>query len=110
MKLLRNCLGILLVMTFMTAGATDRKKLNFNGNWRLAVGDMTEASLPNYDDSRKEPSVLPSFIRRSSKSENDWARTASMHFSTDASALWIGTIILKVGFIFSMVVLVTFCI
>ena len=59
MKLLRNCLGILLVMTFMTAGATDRKKLNFNGNWRLAVGDMTEASLPNYDDSRWQQVTLP---------------------------------------------------
>jgi hypothetical protein len=46
-------------MTFMTAGATDRKKLNFNGNWRLAVGDMTEASLPNYDDSRWQQVTLP---------------------------------------------------
>jgi hypothetical protein len=46
-------------MTFMTAGATDRKKLNFNGNWRLVVGDMTEASLPNYDDSRWQQVTLP---------------------------------------------------
>ena len=50
---------MLLVMAFMTAGAADRKKLNFNGGWRLAVGDMTEAAKPDFDDSRWQQVTLP---------------------------------------------------
>ncbi len=43
----------------VTAGATDRKKLNFNGGWRLNVGDVTEASKPDFDDSRWQQVTLP---------------------------------------------------
>ena len=30
------------------AGAVERQKLNFNGEWRLHVGDVTEAAHEDY--------------------------------------------------------------
>ncbi len=36
-----------------------REKLNFNADWRLLVGDMSEASKPKYDDSQWQQVTLP---------------------------------------------------
>ena len=36
-----------------------RQKLNFNGGWRLAVGDFAEAAKPDYDDSLWQQVTLP---------------------------------------------------
>ena len=59
MKLLRIFWSIVLVMSFMTIGATERTKQNFNGGWRLAVGDFTEADKPDFDDHRWQQVTLP---------------------------------------------------
>ena len=39
--------------------ATERLKLNFNADWRLAVGDVAEASKPEFDDSHWRQVTLP---------------------------------------------------
>ena len=59
MKLLRIFWNIVLVMSVMTIGATERTKLNFNGGWRLAIGDFKEAAKPDYDDQRWQQVTLP---------------------------------------------------
>ena len=59
MKLLRIFWSIVLVMNVMTIGATERTKLNFNGGWRLAIGDFKEAAKPDYDDQRWQQVSLP---------------------------------------------------
>ena len=59
MKLLRIFWSIVLVMSFMPIGATERTKQNFNGGWRLAVGDFTEAAKPDFDDHRWQQVTLP---------------------------------------------------
>ena len=54
-----------LLLTFIVAiisvsmNASGRQKLNFNGDWRLTVGDFTEASQPDFDDSRWQRVTLP---------------------------------------------------
>ena len=59
MKLLRIFWSIVLVMNVMTIGATERTKLNFNGGWRLAIGDFKEAAKTDYDDQRWQQVTLP---------------------------------------------------
>lgn len=59
MKLLRIFWSIVLVMSVMTIDATERTKLNFNGGWRLAIGDFKEAAKPDYDDQRWQQVTLP---------------------------------------------------
>ena len=60
MKLLRTCLTALMLLSMcLTLGATQRKKLNFNSSWRLAVGDFKEARQPDFDDSRWQQVTLP---------------------------------------------------
>ena len=49
----------MLLTLVMLATATGREKLNFNGNWRLKVGDIPEASAPQFDDTRWQPVTLP---------------------------------------------------
>ena len=49
--------GLLLML--MAAEAQVRNKQNFNGEWRLAIGDFTEAAKPDYDDSRWQRVTLP---------------------------------------------------
>ena len=39
----------LLMLVIATASATERKKLNFNADWLLQVGDVAEAMQPDYD-------------------------------------------------------------
>ena len=56
---LRTTLLVLLLLGGMTVQATERVKLNFNGGWRLTVGDVKEASKPDFDDTRWEQVTLP---------------------------------------------------
>ena len=49
--------GLLLML--MAAEAQVRNKQNFNGEWRLAIGDFTEAAKPDYNDSRWQQVTLP---------------------------------------------------
>ena len=46
-------------MLVVSVNATERQKLNFNGDWRLAVGDYAEASKPEFDDSQWQQVTLP---------------------------------------------------
>lgn len=46
-------------MLIVSVNATERQKLNFNGGWRLAVGDFAEAAKPDYDDSLWQQVTLP---------------------------------------------------
>ena len=50
-----------MLCTIMTSAETpsDRQKINFNGDWRLAVGDYAEASKPEFDDTRWKRVTLP---------------------------------------------------
>ena len=43
----------------VTISAADRSKQNFNSAWRLHVGDTTEASQPQFDDSQWQQVTLP---------------------------------------------------
>ena len=42
-----------------TKNGAERKKLNFNADWRLQVGDATDAAKPEFDDSRWQRVTLP---------------------------------------------------
>jgi len=55
----RMLVSLLVVMMSMGMSAGDRQKLNFNGGWRLAVGDVAEAAQPSFDDSRWQRVTLP---------------------------------------------------
>ena len=48
-----------LVAAVLTATATERKKLNFNANWRLEVGDIAEAKEVAFDDDLWQRVTLP---------------------------------------------------
>ena len=52
-------LVMLLAMVCLTAEAIQRKKFNFNSEWRLCVGDFPDASNPGYDDSQWLRVTLP---------------------------------------------------
>ena len=53
----------LLFYTLLTLAvalqAAERRKYNFNADWRLQVGDFAEASKSDYDDSRWQQATLP---------------------------------------------------
>ena len=49
----------ILLMLVVSVNATERQKLNFNSDWRLAVGDYVEASKPEFDDSQWHQVTLP---------------------------------------------------
>ena len=59
MSYLKSTLFLLLTIFCVTASATDRKKYNFNSDWRLAIGDMQQADQTGYDDSRWQTVTLP---------------------------------------------------
>ena len=60
MRHLGLTLFFLLSMTLcVTTSAADRSKQNFNSAWRLHVGDDTEASQPQFDDSQWQQITLP---------------------------------------------------
>lgn len=57
---MKKCfLFYILLMLVVSVNATERQKLNFNGGWRLAVGDFAEAAKPGYDDSLWQQVTLP---------------------------------------------------
>ncbi|UKK68061.1 DUF4982 domain-containing protein [Prevotella communis] len=57
---MKKCfLFCILLMLIVSVNATERQKLNFNGGWRLAVGDFAEAAKPDYDDSQWQQVTLP---------------------------------------------------
>ena len=59
MKLLRPMI-LLVAITFSVAmHAVERKKYNFNSEWRLAIGDFKEAAEASFDDSRWQQVTLP---------------------------------------------------
>ena len=55
----KKLLTFSLLMLVLTATATERQKQNFNGGWRLQVGDFTEAKDIDFDDSRWQQVTLP---------------------------------------------------
>ena len=60
MRHLGLTLFFLLSMTLcVTTSAADRSKQNFNSAWRLHVGDDTEASQPQFNDSQWQQVTLP---------------------------------------------------
>lgn len=59
MKLLRPMI-LLVAITFSVAmHAVERKKYNFNSEWRLAIGDFKEAAEASFDDSQWQQVTLP---------------------------------------------------
>ena len=48
-----------LLMLVLAASATERKKLNFNADWLLQVGDPAEASMSAYNDDTWQRVTLP---------------------------------------------------
>ena len=52
-------LSFILCHSSFSASATERQKLNFNGDWRLQVGDYAEAKNADFDDSRWHQVTLP---------------------------------------------------
>ena len=55
----RLILTFTLLVTVLTASAVERQKLNFNADWRLCVGDISEALSADYDDSQWQRVTLP---------------------------------------------------
>ena len=55
----RLFLAMTTLMLVLTASALERKKLNFNSDWLLQVGDIAEAAKPDYDDSCWQRITLP---------------------------------------------------
>ncbi len=65
MRLLRTFQLLLLLMLCVSIQATERKKykdrekLNFNSEWKLAVGDFSGAEKADFDDARWQQVTLP---------------------------------------------------
>ncbi|MBR1415770.1 MAG: DUF4982 domain-containing protein [Prevotella sp.] len=59
MRLLKPILSLLVLVLCLNAQAVERKKYNFNGEWRLAVGDFKTAADAGFDDSRWQQVTLP---------------------------------------------------
>ena len=60
MKFLRIALlAALMVMVSQNAEAVERKKYNFNSEWRLCVGDFPNAEKAEFDDSQWQQVTLP---------------------------------------------------
>ena len=53
------CIMMLLAMGKSVAGTIERKKLNFNADWRLCVGDYPQAVDPAYNDGQWQRVTLP---------------------------------------------------
>ena len=55
----KRILFYMLLVLAMSMEAAERQKLNFNADWRLQVGDFTEAAKPEFDDSQWQRVTLP---------------------------------------------------
>mgnify|MGYP000550304003 CR=1 FL=1 len=47
------------VLAIVDSHAFERKKYNFNSEWRLQIGDFPEAKQSQFDDSRWKAVTLP---------------------------------------------------
>ena len=56
---MRKLLLALALLLSLSATAIEREKLNFNADWRLAVGDVAGAAQPDYDDHSWQRVTLP---------------------------------------------------
>ncbi len=56
---MRLLLHLTLLMLVVTASATERKKLNFNANWRLEIGDFKDAKNADFNDESWKHVTLP---------------------------------------------------
>ena len=59
MKLLRPIILLVAISFGIATHAVERKKYNFNSEWRLAIGDFQKAEQPSFDDSRWQQVTLP---------------------------------------------------
>ena len=59
MRLYRPVLLVLSLFLLTTAEAVERKKCNFNSEWRLHIGDFPDAATTAFDDSRWLQVTLP---------------------------------------------------
>lgn len=59
LKQMKTRIVMLLLLAGLTMTAMGREKLNFNADWRLCVGDVPEASKPDFDDSGWQRVTLP---------------------------------------------------
>ena len=59
MRLYRPVLLVLSLFLLTTAEAVERKKCNFNSEWRLHIGDFPDAATTAFDDSRWRQVTLP---------------------------------------------------
>ncbi|MBO4673240.1 MAG: DUF4982 domain-containing protein [Bacteroidaceae bacterium] len=55
----RSFILCLLLTITISVQAVERQKLNFNADWRLCVGDVADASKPEFDDSNWKQVTLP---------------------------------------------------
>ncbi len=56
---MKKVITLFLLAWVVMASASERKKLLFNADWHLKVGDIAEASRPDYDDSAWKRVTLP---------------------------------------------------
>ena len=59
MKLLRPLILLAAISFSIAVNAVERKKYNFNSEWRLAIGDFKEAAEASFDDSQWQQVTLP---------------------------------------------------
>ncbi|MBP3788019.1 MAG: DUF4982 domain-containing protein [Prevotella sp.] len=59
MRKLFSLLALCVLAWGVSAQAAERKKLNFNADWRLEVGDFPAAVNTDFDDSAWKPVTLP---------------------------------------------------
>ncbi len=57
--MIKQLLTLSLLLLTLTTTAAERQRLNFNGGWRLQMGDFAEAKNVNFDDSRWMQVTLP---------------------------------------------------
>ena len=55
----KRILFYMLLVLAMSMEAAERQKICFNADWRLQVGDFTEAAKPEFDDSQWQRVTLP---------------------------------------------------
>ena len=56
---MRRMLLLPLLMAVLSVAAVERQKLNFNGGWRLEVGDVAGAERADFDDTAWQTVTLP---------------------------------------------------
>ena len=51
--------AVFLIVSFINVDAAERKKINFNGDWKLQVGDFPDAINEDFDDNAWQQVTLP---------------------------------------------------